>query len=300
MSSERPASRRFAVAAPEMLGDGPLPADAGEVLDALGVPITALELWCPWQVSLANVQQVRRGLRAAGITVACVSSPSFLHGNSDGSGRRLISESIAVAGLLGADRVNTYFGHGGDGDDDRAINNYAREVEPLLHEAEQTGVTIVLENEFDAFGRDPEHRDVSRRPGALLRLMQVIDHPRLKLNFDAANFFCAQVDPAQAIEELAPHVAYVHVKDVAALGATSDLTHQKATAVRESGWRIYQDGDLAYQTTELVEGDVDWAAIVQRLDRCAYDGYYTFEPHCDATALPAQLASAIRCLSGGA
>jgi sugar phosphate isomerase/epimerase len=272
----------LAVAAPEFLRTGALLGrlDAVSVIRDLG--FTELELWCPWQVDENNAAEVRSELDAIGITVACVSSPSYLHGESTGEGFELISSSIRIAQVLGAHRVNTYFGHGGDGDDFTAAATYARLVAPLIEQAEAAGVIIVMENEFDGFGHDPEHFDISRRADSLRYLVKLIDHPNFRLNFDAANFACAGQDVSAAAAILAPYVGYVHVKDVVPAEPGTDGT--------AAGWNTYTDGDNAYRTVRLGTGAVPWADVLDRLEEAGYEGPFTLEPHCRSEDLPAQLA----------
>jgi inosose dehydratase len=267
---------RLAVALPELLGRDSL-LDHPDALDRVrGNGFDAVELWHPWQVTRDDAPAVRRLLDAHGVRAACVASPSYLHGEPTGDGRRLVEASIDVAVELGAEVVDTYFGHGGD-DDATSVDTYARLVAPVLDRAERAGVTVVIENEFDAFGHDPGHTDVSRRPKSLLRLMEVVAHPRLGLNLDAANFYCAAADVREAAALLAPYVRYLHVKDVAEGAAAGD------------GWHSYTDGDRAYRTCRLGAGAVPWPDVVAALRGAGYAGWATFEPHCDAALLPDEL-----------
>jgi len=271
-------SRELAVAAPEFFGTGPLLSRL-DVLRDLG--IDALELWSPWQVTEANAADVRTALDDAGLRTICVSTPSYLHGEKTGTGRELIASSIRIAQVLGAGRVNTYFGHGGDGDDDRAARTYAGLVAPLLNQAAEAGVLIVLENEFDGFGHDPEHYDISRRAPALAHLMAVLDHPAIRLNFDAANFVCAAEDAGSAAAVLAAHVGYVHVKDVRRVCPGHDAP--------VAGWNTYTDGSATYRTTQLGTGEVPWTTVLAELDGVGYLGPFTLEPHCRPELLAEQL-----------
>jgi sugar phosphate isomerase/epimerase len=281
---------RLTVAAPEIFGTAALLGNLDRLDPVIELGFTALELWAPWQVTEDDVAPVGTALRARGVTVTCVSSPSYLHGESTGEGRRLIESSIRIARDLGASRVNTYFGHGGDGDDEQAAERYAELVAPLLDRAEQAGVTLVLENEFDGFGHDPEHYDISRRAASLRRLVEIVDHPAFRLNFDAANFACAGADVAGAAALLAPHVGYVHVKDVIEVARGHDGV--------AAGWNTYTDGDNTYQTVELGLGIVPWREVLDSLAAAGYAGPFTLEPHCQADQLPEQLSASRAFLTG--
>ena len=277
------AEMALAVAAPEFLGTGPLLGrlDAVAAIRTLG--FTSLELWSPWQVDEDNAAEVRAEMAGIGMAVSCVSTPSYLHGETTGEGFRLIGSSIRIAQVLGAHRVNTYFGHGGDGGDSKAAATYARLVAPLVEQAEAAGVIIVMENEFDGFGHDPQHFDISRRASSLRHLVTLIGSPSFQLNFDAANFACAGQDVSEAAATLAPYVGYVHVKDVVAVERGHD-----GTAV---GWNTYTDGNNTYQTVELGTGTVPWTDVLGRLDEACYAGPFTLEPHCRSEDLPARLTA---------
>lgn len=277
------------VAGPELFGTGPLLGNLRRLDTLRELGFESVELWCPWQVDEGNVDEVHAALTAVGMSVTCVSSPSYLHGEPSGEGRRLIEASIRTARRLGAACVNTYFGHGGDGVDRTAAATYAGLVAPLLEQAEAAGVTIVLENEFDAFGHDPEHFDISRRAASLQYLATLIDHPRFRLNFDAANFACAGEDVAKAAAVLAPYVGYVHVKDVVRVPPGHD-----GKAV---GWNTYTDGEHSYQTVPLGTGQVPWTEVLKLLGEARFEGPFTLEPHCAADSLPGQLAHAQAFLS---
>jgi sugar phosphate isomerase/epimerase len=238
-------------------------------LQPLGV--SQVELWVPWHVTRDTVVTMRRRLDQAGINVVCISSPGYLHGDEQSQGARLIQESINVAEELRAPLVNTYFGHGGDGSDEHAIVRYADSIAPLIKQAEQAGVTVVLENEFDGFGHDPQHFDISRRAESIKNLVTLIQSPYFKLNFDAANFRCASQNVLQAALLLSPHVAYVHVKDVI------EIAHNLQPDER---WKVFRDGEHRFQTVRLGQGEIPWADILSILAETLYQGIYTFEPHC--------------------
>ncbi|MEV4412405.1 sugar phosphate isomerase/epimerase family protein [Catellatospora sp. NPDC049609] len=182
-------------------------------------------------------------------------------------------EAVDVAGEVGAPRVNTYFGAPGYRDDRRSAEDFLRHLAPVLARAEQAGVTIVLENEFNAFARDHVRGDLTRRPAALLRLLREADNPHLKLNFDAANFYCAGVEPfPYAYGLLAPHVDYLHVKDIR-------VVDPAAADAGDGLWRRFGDyGDL-YATAPLGDGAVNWPGLLRRLAADGYTGPLTLEPH---------------------
>jgi sugar phosphate isomerase/epimerase len=261
----------LSLAAPELFGTGPVSDDLSVLDSVVELGIEAIELWTPWQIGLGDAESVARRLSDGGLGIACISSPSYLHGDPTGDGRRLIALAIEVAGRLGVPRINTYFGHGGDGVDAHAIAAYLDLVAELVGQASAAGVTIVVENEFDAFGHDPEHWDVSRRPASLRDLVDRIDDPALRLNLDAANFLCAGADVEAAADLLADAVGYVHVKDVVPAGTSANAP---------PGWNDFTDGDEHFHTIGLGDGAVPWPHVLASLTAAGYGGPYTLEPHC--------------------
>jgi sugar phosphate isomerase/epimerase len=278
-------SAQLAVAAPELFGTGPLPNDLSAFDAIADLGIDSVELWTPWQITIGNAARVAARLAERGLGIACISSPSYLHGEPTGEGRRLIAAAIEIAQQLGVPRINTYFGHGGDGVDEHAIASYVHLAADLIELARQASVTVVIENEFDSFGHDPEHWDVSRRPESLRRLVDEIADPRVRLNFDAANLRCAGADVAVAAGLLADVVGYVHVKDVVTAGPSA--------VDPPDGWNSYSDGDRWFHTVELGTGEVPWPTVLDRLAAAGYAGPFTLEPHCRRDRLVEQLGRSV-------
>lgn len=239
---------------------------------ALAGRASAVELWYPKNFAKDGISRTLDKLRCQGIGVSCISTPSTLYGQERQRGRELLARALDLAEQIGAPVVNTYFGHSGRVDDARAIQDYAREITPIVREAGMRGITVVLENEFNAFGWDPAGSDITRRPCSLARLFEVVNDDSFKLNFDAANFYCASVDPYQdAYSVLGGRVGYVHVKDVVEAVAECDP---------DEGWRRFTDLGTAFDTTRLGNGSVPWRQLLIQLAADGYDGYLALEPHC--------------------
>jgi sugar phosphate isomerase/epimerase len=158
-------------------------------------------------------------------------------------------------------------------DDRAAVDRYLRWAKPCIALAEKLGVTISIENEFNAFGWDPAGSDATRRPEALHRLLTLADSPRFRTTFDPANFICAgEEDALAAYRLLSPFIAYVHVKNVVRVsGGDADTP--------DANWRLYSDFGRFYRTCPLGEGLVPWRALLQALAQDGYDGVLTLEPH---------------------
>jgi sugar phosphate isomerase/epimerase len=250
---------------------------------ARAASVRDVELWFPNNYLKDKVVGTMAKIRDAELSVACISTPTSLYGSGREKSLTLLDTALGIAAASGVTRVNTYFGHAAEVDDARAISMYAEAISTLVARAEDVGVTIVLENEFDAFGWDPAGSDITRRPAALVALCARIDSPAFGLNFDPANFYCASVCPREeALPALAGYIRYVHVKDIVSV--------PDPAAPAAKGWVRYIDHGLAFDTTRLGAGDVPWPGLLADLITNAYSGYLTLEPHC----VPRSLLDEIR------
>lgn len=89
-------------------------------------------------------------------------------------------------------------------------------------------------------------------PKRMLWLLDAVNLPALKLNFDYSHFELLDIPLTHAIEQLVPHAAGVHVKDVRG-----------------------RPPDFAFLLPG--EGTVDYADYVRQLNAAGYDGYITVE-----------------------
>lgn len=264
--------------------------DLLDTADRVGVD--ALELWFPENFTATGSHATGRAVAGWGGRVVAVSAGVELgetHDVPHAVGRLI--KAIEVADGFGCRRVNTYFGAPGFRDDTVSGDNFLRNIAPALRRAEQLGTTVVLENEFDAFGRDDKCGDLTRRPSALRALVQRSDSAHLRLNFDAANFYCAGIEPyPYAYGVVRDFIGYAHVKDV----RLADLDEPD----EDPAWHQYRDYDRSYVTTWLGAGAVNWSGLVDRLCADGYDGPLTLEPHARAAHRTAAFVQGVRWLRG--
>ena len=102
------------------------------------------------------------------------------------------------------------------------------------------------------------HLETGQEPAdVLLRFLGDVERDNLFVNFDPANMILYGVgEPLPALEKLGQYVHSVHCKD--------------------AKWSD-QPGETWGQEVALGEGDVDFAAFLQLLDRLGYDGPLTIE-----------------------
>ena len=111
--------------------------------------------------------------------------------------------------------------------------------------AADSGVTLALET----------HKGPTQNASAMLALMEQVDHPHVRLNFDTGNiaYYNRGVDPCDELERVKHLVRNVHVKDNR--GGFED-------------WYFPALGDA---------GSVDFARVRRILDGVGYTGAYTIE-----------------------
>lgn len=89
-------------------------------------------------------------------------------------------------------------------------------------------------------------------PAQVAALVEAVDSPHLKLNFDISHFEVEGVPTAETVRQLAPHAVHTHVKD------------QRGRA---------PDFDFLIPG----EGDFDYAAYLGEMSKAGYEGYVTAE-----------------------
>lgn len=120
-------------------------------------------------------------------------------------------------------------------------SSYKTMLDKIGQEAAEIGVVMALENPTQIGA------------GSIMTLNWIFtQYPFIKLTFDTANWLTAGEKPLTALEALAEHIVYIHLKDVKKEGQT---------------WQFTYPGD----------GEVPFKEILSKLTHMNYDGYYAFE-----------------------
>jgi sugar phosphate isomerase/epimerase len=240
-----------------------------EVLDvAVRLDVRHLELWIPHNFVLDDLPRVEKALTTRGLHAAVISTWTQFNLPGDVEPRRvLVRQSIQAAKALGARTVNTYFGAHPARTEEESISTYRENILPLVDLAGKEGVTITLENEFE-----PTGRDVTRRADGVRRLLEAVNSPFFRANFDPCNFyFAGEESYPYAYELLKGHIGYVHIKD--GMKFHPDLYPDPGEGF------LWKDLSGDYVCCPLGSGAIKYAALLRDLARSSYDGYLTLEPH---------------------
>jgi sugar phosphate isomerase/epimerase len=221
-------------------------------------------------------EQVVADIASRGLKVSAVDGLSQLYRESPRAedNEKVLRYQIELAAKAGAPYAITYFGFGGERDDANAMKVYAERLKPCLELAEERGVTILLENEFDSSSLDPDGSDITRRPEVVRELIERIGSPHFRTNFDPSNYNFAGVEPfPYAYEVLKDVLEYIHVKDGHRIGPL-------VPPINEELWVRTVDYDREYAWCEVGKGAVNWDGLFRALIRDRYDGFVGLEPHC--------------------
>ena len=96
---------------------------------------------------------------------------------------------------------------------------------------------------------------------------RVLRNSSVGLCLDTGHITCGGGDPVAIVDEFADRIDIVHAKDVR--GELTDKLH--------TGEFTWSQGIKAGMFTPIGEGDIDFAAIVTKLDGAGFDGYYVLE-----------------------
>ena len=225
-----------------------------EQLDTLAEEsISYLELRSVWNTNVLDLtdeqlERVRSAAAERGIGISSIGSPIGKVPVTDSFGPQLkrFRRALHAADIMDAPyvRVFSFFIPGG-----HEPGRYSEEVIDrmgiLAGEAEDSGVTLLHENEKDIYG------DV---PSRCVDMLAGVGSLALRAAWDAANFVqCGVSHPYRdGYESLRPYIEYVHVKD----------------ALSGSG-KVVPAG----------EGEGQWPETLSALRASGFDGFFSLEPH---------------------
>jgi sugar phosphate isomerase/epimerase len=215
--------------------------------------ISYMELRSVWNTNVLDLteeelKRVRSASAEHGIGISSIGSPIGKVPITDPLGPHLerFRRALSAADVMEAPYVRVFSFFIPEGQEP---GRYREEVIDrmgiLAGEAEESGVTLLHENEKEIYG------DV---PSRCVDILAGVGSPALRAAWDAANFVqCGVNHPyIEGYESLRPYIGYVHVKD----------------ALTGSG-KVVPAG----------EGDGQWPETLSALRASGFDGFFSLEPH---------------------
>lgn len=264
--------------------------------------VRLVELIARKNVSKETVPQTRALLDKYGIRAHSVSAFTKLNEvvhERVGETQDLIGESLEIAAMLEAPFSLTYFGANALLDDEEAVARYVEFVRPCIRKAEETGVTLLVDNLFDivpleilaTFRGRYRSSDVTRSARGCRRLLESIDSPWFQYNYDPGNFLCAGEEPyPYAYDVLKDFIRSIHLKD--AVKYDRDLHGDPDDLFLQRDLR----GD--FMCVPIGAGAVNYDALLGRLRADGYQGSLILEPHTGDGRLDAALRDSLEYLAG--
>jgi sugar phosphate isomerase/epimerase len=211
-----------------------------------------MELRSVWNTNMLDLtddelDRVKSATAQRGIRISSIGSPIGKVPVTDPFGPHLerFRRALYAADVMGAPyiRVFSFFIPEGQ-EPERYREEVIDRMGIMAGEAEDSGVTLLHENEKEIYG------DVPRR---CLDILAGVGSPALRAAWDAANFVQVGVSPYnEGYASLRPFIEYVHVKDA----------HFGSDTVVPAG-----------------EGDGQLPETLSALRASGYDGFFSLEPH---------------------
>jgi len=209
---------------------------------AARVDLDGIEVYKPFvrPLTRSRLKEITRLINQAGLEASMFTSyANFVTGKMEVE-IESIKQDVDMAVVCGAEALRvTAGGPLGSLSVEQAASRAAEGLLSCLDYAEGCGVHLALE----------DHPPFGSRIAEFLRILELVDDQRLKVNLDTSNPVPFGDDPVSLTEEVAGRVVHVHVSDV-----SSDMSHVP------SG-----------------EGIVDLGAIFRILRRHGYDGWLSSE-----------------------
>ncbi len=140
----------------------------------------------------------------------------------------------------------------------------------VVEHAEQCNVQIAIE---PWPGPRPFYGNLGCSPETLRRIFAAIPSPNLGICYDPSHFVRLQIDYLRVLQEFGDRVRHVHLKDAE---IQAEKLYEMGIA-GESFGRAYVCGEGWWRYTIPGEGEVEWVAVLHRLQDAGYDGVLSIE-----------------------
>lgn len=124
-------------------------------------------------------------------------------------------------------------------------------LKAISETCEDNGVYIAVE----------QHGPYTAKIKSLLRILELVDSPWIRVNYDSGNTFLAGEDPYEMLNAVSDKIVHVHAKDISVQQADAERGKVSGTAVG----------------CACGDGVIDWSRVVKRLEEAGYDGVLSVE-----------------------
>jgi L-ribulose-5-phosphate 3-epimerase len=171
--------------------------------------------------------------------------------------------AIAIAQIVGADRLRVYAGswHPGDRDHKTHWNQLVAALLTLAPEASDAGVRLCVENHFGT---------MTQSAAQTAQLVREVNDPAVRVLYDQANLTFTHDEPfEEALSIQGDLVGHVHVKDL--VFTDPDAPFQASETARVAA------SERAVRSRVVGDGILPWGGILQSLSTPGYDDVVSLE-----------------------
>lgn len=187
----------------------------------------------------------RHGLRASGLSAHCpLMRPEIAV--------PYIEKAIRFAAVIGAAAVNTDEGVRPEWlDDEQCFQVMRYTLRKVLQIAERYGICVAIE----------PHQSITTTTEGLLRIVNLVPSPMLKVNYDTGNAYLGGADPYEGLRAVMDKLVHLHAKDISINQAATDKGKLTGTPVG----------------CACGEGVIEWERVIAILQTGGYDGVLSVE-----------------------
>lgn len=220
----------------------------------------------------ATLARVRREARARGLEIPMMcNSPDFTQPDPADRAREVerTRRMIEVTAELGGRYCRVLSGQNRPGlREDEALKWVVDCLWALVPHAERAGVVLCMENHYkDGLWEYPEFAQSHRR---YLAILDAVESPWLKAQYDPSNAVVAGEDPYELLERVLPRLATMQASDRHLEGGTIKDLRRMARDPQHGYARIIRHGVIG-------QGLNDFDRIFRTLARAGYSGWVSIE-----------------------
>ena len=228
------------------------------------------------ELDLELIEHVRKKCESAGIEISTYSvNADLLKTDPAEEAKEIerVKRHIDAAQKLGLSRMRFDVASFRRPFSTNTIYNFNQEFPQMVRNgtllcdyAAERGITIVMENHgFFINGSD-----------RVLRLIEAINRPNLKMTVDVGNFLCVDEDPVAAVKRCLPLAEMIHLKAFY-IRKKELLPDQTEMFNCNNGSWFETMGGKMLRGAILGQGDVDIWEILRTIKHSGFDGYISLE-----------------------
>ena len=228
-----------------------------------------------WNFSKDDVCPIQELIRKYHVGISCVHSLTQLNRPTTPqevqTERQQLRDAIAIADQFGSRLVACNFGQNISRDHSAAIVDCKRHYESCFKEANELGITVVVENTCSGHVGD----EITTSTEGILALIEGVGESSFKVHFAPANLHCmGQEAYPFAYEQLKDHIRLVHLKDVARFDVS--VEHHRRS---EAAGKAIGSAEARYVSVPVGQGEVNLHGLIKRLVKDGYEGFLDIETH---------------------